>query len=259
VLSHPLHYDVEEKVAVVHEFVHHQEVGVVGVEDDGQVLAHLFVHGDAPLAERRHEHVFDVRLQGLLAPGLVHHVDQIDEDPHHVQADLFAAGRHQQGEQLVEEGRQECYQRGELDGVQRLQDLASFGFGGQRRRFGVEEALGVDEQVKEVLVFGVDGGVEVEADGEDWFLSVYPGDLGTCILHRCISKKRSSSADDLPLSLGRTGAPPGTPGAGAPPPVRSARPRSACPSATAATTRTPRSSQSRSLSSSWYRRRCGKK
>ena len=148
------------------------------------MFAHFFVNCDVPFAQRRDEHVLDVSLEDLPASRFIHHVHQVDEHPDDVQADFFAVGGDEEFEELVEEGGQECDQSGELDGVEGFEDFARLDFGRKGGGLGVQEALGVEEEVEEVLVFGVDGGVEVEADGEDGFLAVDPEDLGAGVLEK---------------------------------------------------------------------------
>lgn len=44
VLRHAFDHYLEEKVRVMHEFVHHEEVGVARLQQSWQVLGQLFVY-----------------------------------------------------------------------------------------------------------------------------------------------------------------------------------------------------------------------
>lgn len=101
VLRHTFDDNVKENVRVPHEFVHQQKVRVVRTQKTRQELTQLPVNGRLIFLRlcRHAKHKLDIAANKLLAFRLLgHHVDQVDEQPDDVEANLVATGGHKENE-----------------------------------------------------------------------------------------------------------------------------------------------------------------
>lgn len=102
-LCHALGHNLKEKVCMMHELVNNQKVGIIRIQNSGQMLGKLLVNRGASLGLRQHKTVLHIRVQNVLAVVVAQHVHQIDHHSDNVQADLLAGCHHQQAEELIEQ------------------------------------------------------------------------------------------------------------------------------------------------------------
>lgn len=112
----------------------------------------------------------------------MHHVYEVYQDSDHVQTDLLAGIARQQHEQLIQYSREKRDDGDQLNRVCRLQYLTGFRVRGCGRRFCVQDALGVDEEIVQMKVTREHRRNQLERHGEDRPLRIDPSDIRSSVL-----------------------------------------------------------------------------